>query len=121
MAACLKARCNHYVDSSLLQFDGFVRRGCGSERDDPSLPRLVQYLFWWDAVDKREGGNVGVEKHPRLILKPDRLVRCKFLLCAAECFDVCRRVLPCGRPIVLLCCAAYVGLSHRMPLSAGRD
>src|SRR6195256_1136961 len=92
MSAGLKARCDHDVDSSLIQSNGFVRRGRRSNGDDPSLPRLVQYVFWRNAVDKREGRNVSIEQHARLILKPGRLVRCKFRLCAAECIDVWREM-----------------------------
>jgi hypothetical protein len=41
MTARLKARSNHHFYSSLIQSDGFVRRGSRSERNDPSLPCLV--------------------------------------------------------------------------------
>jgi hypothetical protein len=41
MTARLKARSNHHFDSSLFQSDGFVRRGCRSERNDPFLSCLV--------------------------------------------------------------------------------
>src|ERR1700722_13532854 len=114
MSTCLKARCNHHVDSSLLQSDGFVRRGCRSERDDPSLPRFVQYLFWRNTVDKREGRNVSIEKHACLILKPDRLVRCKFGLCAAERFDVWRQMRQSAAEGCSVRCVGFC-IFHRNP------
>ncbi len=90
MSARLKARSNHHFDSSLFQSKGFVRRGSRSECNDPFLPCLVQNLFRRNTEDKREGRNVSIEKHARLIFKPDRLVPCKYRLCAAECLDVWR-------------------------------
>ena len=114
MSARLKARCNHHFDSSLLQSDGFVRCGGRSERDDPSLPCLVQYLFRWNTVDKRESRNVRIEKHARLILKADRLVRCKFRLCAAERFDVWREMRQSTAECCSVRCAGF-RIFHRNP------
>ena len=92
MSPCLKARCNHNIDACLFQREGFIRRGRRSERDDTFHSCLVQYLFRWNTVDERKGGNAGIEKHARLILKSHRLVWCKCRLCAAERFDVWREM-----------------------------
>ena len=114
MSARLKSRCNHDIDASLFQRNRFVWRGGRSERNDPSLGCLIQYFFRRNAVDKREGGNAGIEKHARLILKPDWLVRCKFRLRAAERFDVWRQM----RQSAAECCSVQrVGfrIFHRDP------
>ena len=114
MSTCLKARRNHHFDSSLFQSDGFVRCGSRSERDNRSLPCLVQYLFWWNTVNKREGRNVRIEKHAHLILKPDRFVRCKFRLPATECLDMWRQMRQSRAECCSVRCTGF-RIFHRNP------